>query len=199
MRSLRPPRSGDLQQITLEIGRLVEVRDFHPGVEALGVLRRPSLELEFGRGGQEELDLSRYIRVLVSQREYDDALRFLDLRDLGIADQIDIALQQEPERGLIQRDPILVIQVKILDREIASIRNDNLPGRQRIVEAEPARALHIKLAPHALIVGAGLDELAMKCAEVSEVVAYLFDKRDLTSGEVRSARRSFRGYLCTPA
>jgi hypothetical protein len=42
----------------------------------------------------------------------------VDIHDLRITDEIDIALQDEPERGLIQFDPILGVEVEILDRKI---------------------------------------------------------------------------------
>ncbi len=53
----------------------------------------------------------------------------LNFDDLGVADEIDILAQQEPERGLVERDAILVVEVEVLNGEILAIGNDELLRR----------------------------------------------------------------------
>ena len=145
--SLFPADRRDLEHFSVQLDGFGEVRKFHPGLDALRVLRRPRLEFKIGFGGEEEFELSPGIRVLILQRDHDEVVRLLNLHDQGIADEVDIAAQDEPERGLIQLDPILGVEVEILDREILAIGDDDLPRRASVVEAEAARALHSRTCP----------------------------------------------------
>src|SRR4029077_13493206 len=79
------------------------------------------------------------------------------------------------ERGLIQFDPILGVEVEILDRKILAIGNDDLPRRAGVVEAETPRAGQVELAPHAAVVGARLEEASLQRMDSAEIIADLAD------------------------
>ena len=64
---------------------------------------------------------------LSSSADDEQVVRFLELHDAGVADEINVCPEQKPERRLVQRDAILVVEVEILDRQIAAIGDDDLP------------------------------------------------------------------------
>ena len=106
--------------------------------------------------------------------------------------------QQKPEGRLVERDAVLVVEVEVLDRQVAAVGDDDLPRGARIVEAEASGAFHVELALHALVVGAGLNEAAFQSAEIFEVAADLVDQLRLLRIERDAAVRVGRGDLGVP-
>ena len=194
--SLFPADRRDLEHFSVQLDGFGEVRKFHPGLDALRVLRRPRLEFKIGLVVRKSLScspasgfLSCSATTMRSSASSTSMIRASRTRLTSL-------LQDEPERGLIQLDPILGVEVEILDREILAIGDDDLPRRAGVVEAEAARALHIELALHAVIVGAGLDEVAINRVKVAEVVADLFDEHDLPSVELDATGRLLLSDRC---
>ena len=178
---------------------LVSSETSHPGVEALGVLGHPLLELECGLVDMNSLIWPGVSGFLSSQANDQKVFRFLHLHDAGVAHEVDVRAQQQPERRLVQRDAILVVEIEVLDGEVVAVGNDDLARRTRVVEAEATRTLDVELALHALVVGARLDEVALQRVEIAEIAGDLVDELGLPRIERDAVAGAWRGDLGAPA
>ena len=100
--------------------------DLDAGFQVLSVGRNPLLQLKFGLGDEEQLDPARRLGALVLQRDNNEVVAGLDLDDAGVADQIDVFPQQKPERGLVEGDAVLGVDVEVLDGKVLAVGDDDL-------------------------------------------------------------------------
>src|SRR5690606_11391164 len=114
---------------------------------------------------QKQAYLTRRIGALILQGQDDQILGLLDFDNARIAEQIDVLAQQQPEWCLIECDPVIRLDIQILNGEHLAVRDNELPARAIVFEPQPPWTLDEEIAAHPLVIGCRLNKRAAQILE----------------------------------